>query len=253
MTMIGTFGRTQPAARGCTDPAARGHAQQGLCKIDGYAKRRSCGRAQRRGERHAHHRQRRLSSDARTSSRTRRPTRRCSASRRPAGAAATGAPFNRAIDAAVAGRQRHRHRHRHGAHRRRADLGVPGEIYPQIALKVRDTVKGPAARLHDRRPGQRPARLPHRPVRGLPEPIRATFLDERHDSSRRRAPIGNDNYFFNVSHTHGRAGHLLAAARRRRASGADRAVRDSYDRCIAFPNDLVLPAGSDVTLSNAVP
>ena len=66
-------------------------------------------------------------------------------------------------------------------------------------------------------------------------------------------PIGNDNYFFNVSHTLGErvTCSLLRGADDVLAPTAS--FRDSYERCIAFPNDLVLPPGSDVALSNAAP
>jgi len=64
-------------------------------------------------------------------------------------------------------------------------------------------------------------------------------------------PIGNDNYFFNVSHT---LGERLTCALLRGADdvfnhGSE--MRDSYDRCRAFAADAALPEGFDVTAGEA--
>ena len=39
MTVVGTLGRTQPGDRGCTDPSATSDDAQNLCKLSDYAKR----------------------------------------------------------------------------------------------------------------------------------------------------------------------------------------------------------------------
>jgi hypothetical protein len=61
-------------------------------------------------------------------------------------------------------------------------------------------------------------------------------------------PIGNDNYFFNVSHTFGErltcsllrgAGDTLA--------GDPTKYWSQYPRCAAFANDLALPPDADLT------
>jgi hypothetical protein len=144
---------------------------------------------------------------------------------------------------------------------------VPGEIYPQIALKVRDTVKGirpggfMTAGLADDQLGYIIA-----PFEAYPQPIRSTFVSENAGDQILACaqtaggqcenpvePIGNDNYFFNVSHT---LGERVTCSLLR---GADDVLspaasfRDSYERCVAFANDAVLPPGSDVTLSQPAP
>ena len=62
------------------------------------------------------------------------------------------------------------------------------------------------------------------------------------------APVSNDNYFFNVSHT---LGERVTCALLR---GADDVLhpgqtgfRDSYSRCMLFPNDQARSSGSDLT------
>ncbi|MCW2992018.1 MAG: hypothetical protein JWM73_2612 [Solirubrobacterales bacterium] len=144
----------------------------------------------------------------------------------------------------------------------------PGEMYPQIPLKVRELL--PEAK------GYMTAGLANdqlgyliAPFEAYPEPIKTTFFDSSFangDSIDQCVatqggacdpatftptpdPIGNDNYAFNVSHTIGErvtcsllrgAGELFAV---------DAEAR--YDRCAAFANDQVLPAGSDVTAAEA--
>jgi hypothetical protein len=60
-------------------------------------------------------------------------------------------------------------------------------------------------------------------------------------------PVGNDNYFFNISHTFGErltcdflrgAGDILASDAQKYWS--------TYDRCAAFVNDLVVSPGQDM-------
>ncbi|MFL5845363.1 MAG: hypothetical protein ACJ762_11765 [Solirubrobacteraceae bacterium] len=145
----------------------------------------------------------------------------------------------------------------------------PGEMYPQIPLKVRELL--PEAR------GYMTAGLANdqlgyliAPYEAYPEPIKTTFFDSSFangDSINACVasmgancdpatvtptpdPLGNDNYAFNVSHTIGErvtcsllrgAGELFGVA--------DAASR--YDRCATFANDAALPAGSDVTAAEA--
>src|SRR5439155_18461392 len=64
-------------------------------------------------------------------------------------------------------------------------------------------------------------------------------------------PIGNDNYFFNVSHTLGE--RLTCALLRGAGEVFDRGseLRNTYDRCQAFANDAALPEGADITAGHA--
>jgi len=123
---------------------------------------------------------------------------------------------------------------------------VPGEIYPQIALKVRDTVKGlrgyMTAGLANDQLGYIIA-----PLEAYPDPVRRTFFNDRGDQI---DPIGNDNYAFNVSLTLGErvTCSLLRGADELFGKSGSTAYRDSYDRCAAFANDLVFDHGADVSL-----
>ncbi len=156
---------------------------------------------------------------------------------------------------------------------------VPGEIYPQIALKVRDTVKGiraggfMTAGLSNDQLGYILAPFPE----AYTEPIKATAfgrdpangdqvgclptgqtdfsgkLSEFPNCQQVLDPIGNDNYFFNVSHT---LGERVTCALLRGAGevlGKGLTFRDAYDRCSLFPNDTALAPGSDINPTPATP
>jgi hypothetical protein len=157
---------------------------------------------------------------------------------------------------------------------------MPGEAYPQMPLAVRDRLSNTSG---DQPRGYMTAGLADdqlgyliAPFEAYPDPVQQSMFDrdlvetnfvdgDQIDPSPMQAcagnpsvatcpnpkPIGNDNYFFNVSHTLGE--RVICAALR----GADdlfnrgTAPRDSYKtgRCTPFANDLALPDGSDVTLS----
>jgi hypothetical protein len=150
----------------------------------------------------------------------------------------------------------------------------PGEMYPQIVQKVRGTaeqtqagIKGfMTAGLADDQLGYIIA-----PFEAYPEPMKVSFFDrsflERDKLDQCQAsfgancdpntftptpdPIGNDNYFFNVSHT---LGERLTCTLLRGAGevfGHGTELRDAYDRCVPFANDAALPEGSDVTAGDA--
>ena len=121
----------------------------------------------------------------------------------------------------------------------------PGEMYPQIALKVADTVPARGhmtAGLANDQLGYLIA-----PYESYPEPIRRSFFNYEGDEV---SPIDNDNYFFNVSHTMGErvTCSLLRGAGEVFDKGSE--YRDSYDRCAPFVNDTALEHGSDVGLSD---
>jgi hypothetical protein len=147
----------------------------------------------------------------------------------------------------------------------------PGEMYPQIPLKVRGTAEQETvgirgymtAGLADDQLGYIIA-----PWEAYPQPIKTNFFDSSFANGDVIAacqaspgpmcagnptpkPIGNDNYFFNVSHTMGErlTCSLLRGAGEVFGHGSD--LRNDYDRCQAFANDIALPEGSDVTAGDA--
>jgi hypothetical protein len=150
----------------------------------------------------------------------------------------------------------------------------PGEMYPQIVQKVRGTAEQVQAGIR----GFMTAGLANdqlgyiiEPYEAYPEPIKVSFfersfldrgqLDECVASYGASCdpstvtptpdPIGNDNYFFNPSHT---LGERLTCALLRGAGeafGHGSELRDAYDRCATFPNDAALPEGFDVTAGEA--
>jgi len=267
MTMIGTFGRTQPNRGTPCKGMTEGSSSDSLCKIDAYA-RQVVDRAETAlasatpltgapvvgGSSY-------LIEDPATNA----PILGFS-TLGPNGGAAAGLPFNRSaqppwqtgnVIGTVTGTLRI------------GDVllsSVPGEIYPQIALTVRDTVKGirphgfMTAGLADDQLGYIIA-----PFEAYPGPVQATFISANEGDEIQRcaggpsektcsgivSPIGNDNYFFNVSHTLGE--RVICSLLR----GADDQLRTSYrgaaPRCAAFPNDAALDPGADVTASESIP
>jgi len=270
MTMIGTFGRTQPNRGAPCVGMTEGSSSDGLCKIDAYA-RQVVARAETAlasatpisgtpivgGSSY-------LIEDPSTNA----PILGFS-TLGPTGGAVAGLPFNRSsqppwqtgnVIGTVTGTLRI------------GDVllsSVPGEIYPQIALAVSNTVKGirphgfMTAGLADDQLGYIIA-----PFEAYPAPVRATFVSSNAGDEIQRCasgpsdqtcgnigdivtPIGNDNYFFNVSHTLGE--RVICSLLR----GADDQLKTSYrgaaPRCAAFPNDAALDPGADVTASESIP
>jgi hypothetical protein len=143
----------------------------------------------------------------------------------------------------------------------------PGEMYPQIPLKVRELAPGlrgyMTAGLADDQLGYLIA-----PYEAYPEPIKTSFFDSSFANgdvvgscigapgpmcagNPTPDPIGNDNYFFNVSHT---MGERVTCSLLRGAGalfGRGSAPRDADSRCATFANDAALPEGEDVTASDA--
>jgi hypothetical protein len=130
--------------------------------------------------------------------------------------------------------------------------GGPGEMYPQIVQKLRDTVTkaaeagdADAARITGfMNIGTAGDFLGYiiAPLEAYQEPVKRSMLDGDNMPS----PVDNDNYFFNISHTFGErltcdflrgAGDVLR--------GNAQAYWSTYERCTAFVNDLVLPPGTD--------
>lgn len=122
--------------------------------------------------------------------------------------------------------------------------GGPGEMYPQIFQKVRDTVgrdRGITGFMNIGTAGDFLGYI-IAPLESYPEPAKRSMFDNDNSPS----PISNDNYFFNISHTFGErltcdflrgAGDIL--------TGDAQTYWSTYNRCAAFVTDLVLPAGTD--------
>jgi hypothetical protein len=237
VTVVATVGRTQPGDRGCSDPTATTPDSQNLCKLNDYAGR-VVGRA---AEAVANAKP--LEGDPIVAARSYLIQ---DASSNPLllglvyAGSTIGAPLTRSTSYPwLAGNVL-------GTVTASARIGDvlmsagPGEMYPQIALKVADTV--PAA-------GHMTAGLAGdqlgyliAPFESYPEPIRRSFFNQRGDEV---SPLDNDNYFFNVSHTMG--DRVTCSLLRGASEVFDRGVqyRDRYDRCPLFTNDALTEHGAD--------
>jgi hypothetical protein len=242
MTVMATLGRTQPADRGCPSPPEGDEAAASLCTLDAYATR-VVDRAQQ-----AVANAEPIQGDPLVAARSYLvvdPTSNALLLGMLYGGSAAGIPINRAmtppwLTGNVLGTIT--------ATARIGDVLMssgPGEMYPQIALKVADTVPARGhmtAGLANDQLGYLIA-----PYESYPEPIRRSFFNYEGDEV---SPIDNDNYFFNVSHTMGErvTCSLLRGAGEVFDKGSE--YRDSYDRCAPFANDTALEHGSDVGLSD---
>jgi hypothetical protein len=136
--------------------------------------------------------------------------------------------------------------------------GGPGEMYAQIVQKVRDvvTADNPDGIKGFMNIGTAGDFLGYiiAPLEAYPEPAYSSVAN--HDTDCNGVPdpvgegcpdpIGNDNYFFNISHTFGErltcdllrgAGDVLL--------GDSQHYWSQYDRCPLFASDMALPAGED--------
>jgi len=150
---------------------------------------------------------------------------------------------------------------------------IPGEAYPQIALKVASLVTGIRNGGHDQ-DGFMTAGLSNdqlgyliAPFSAYPQPMfRAMFTQQLNadviqacvqspnppsfGNCPQPEPVSNDNYLFNVSHT---IGQRVTCSLLR---GADDALHPgrhtfwlAYHRCAAFVNDALLGPGADLRIS----
>jgi hypothetical protein len=241
VTVVGTLGRTQPADRGCPTPGLAGDAAS-LCALDEYAGRvvdragQALGVAQR------------LMGAAQVDARSYLVTD-PSSNAFLLGVLVAGDPIGLPVNRAetppwLTGNVL-------GTTTQTARIGdillsaAPGEMYPQIVLKVRELAGGLRGYMTAGLAGDQLGYL-IAPYEAYPEPIRRTAFNERGDEV---SPIDNDNYAFNVSHT---MGERVTCALLRGAGdvfGQGDAWRSAYDRCATFANDAVLPPGSDVSSS----
>ncbi|TMK64650.1 MAG: hypothetical protein E6G53_07950 [Actinobacteria bacterium] len=125
---------------------------------------------------------------------------------------------------------------------------VPGEIYPQIALKVADSLTGPVRKHGFMTAGLANDQLGYiiYPYEAYPEPIMATFVS-RGDQLPTPDPIGNDNYAFNVSHTLGARVTCSLLRGAGEAFGSGLKYRSADPECVQFPNDTLYSEGMDVS------
>ena len=135
--------------------------------------------------------------------------------------------------------------------------GGPGEMYPQIVQKVRDvvTADNPDGIKGFMNIGTAGDFLGYiiAPLEDYPCPATASVVSggcsqtSSPDPTKLSPdPVGNDNYFFNISHTFGErltcdflrgAGDVLL--------GDSAHYWSQYERCALFANDMELPAGQD--------
>ena len=240
MTVMATLGRTQPADRGCPDGTLTDDARE-LCTLDEYASRV----VDRAAEAVANAEE--IKGDPIVTARSYLVNDVSSSAlllgMLYAGDAA-GIPINRSMTPPwLAGNVL-------GTITASARIGDvllssgPGEMYPQIALKVADTVPARGhmtAGLANDQLGYLIA-----PYEAYPEPVRRSFFNQAGDEV---SPIDNDNYFFNVSHTMGERVTCSLLRGAGEVFDAGSTYRDGYDRCATFPNDAALEHGSDVALS----
>jgi hypothetical protein len=236
VTVVGTLGRTQPADRSCSDPTATDQDSQNLCKLHDYAARVVDRAAQ------AVANARPIDGNPVVAARSylvEDPSSNAAILGLEYAGGLIGVPLNRALTPPwltgdVLGTVT--------ATARIGDVLLssgPGEMYPQIPLKVAATVPARGymtAGLANDQLGYLIA-----PFEAYPEPIRATFLDRGDQVS----PIDNDNYFFNVSHTMGERVTCSLLRGAGETAGLGLAYWNQYERCPLFVDDAVIPDGTD--------
>src|SRR3954470_18410667 len=229
-TVVGTLGRTQPADRGCRDASITAQNAKDICSLDDYAARVVDRAAD------AVAAAKRLDGRPDVAARTFTIT---DPSSNPLllgmlyGGAAAGMPVNRALTPPwMAGNVI-------GTVTTSARIGDvllsagPGEMYPQIPLKVRDLMPGLRGYMTAGLAGDQLGYL-IAPFEAYPEPVRRSFFNQRGDEV---SPIDNDNYFFTVSHTMGERVTCSLLRGAGAVFGRGSAPRDAYDRCALFAND----------------
>src|SRR3954466_7780912 len=255
MTVVGTLGRTQPNRPGCGDPTSTGDAKS-LCELDAYSTR-VVDRAKMAVDNATP-----ITGDPVVAARTyliQDPA--TNALLLGAGAVGdpAGVPLNRSllppwltgnVIGTITGSLRV------------GDVllsAVPGEIYPQIALKVRDVVGAD----HGAR-GFMTAGLANDQLgyiifpfpTAYPQPVCSTLLancDFDQVGPPQPEPLSNDNYFFNVSHTMGERVTCSLLRGAGEVLGKGMLYRDAYPQCAAMANDLAFGHGADTGRADALP
>jgi hypothetical protein len=135
--------------------------------------------------------------------------------------------------------------------------GIPGEAYPQILQRVREGMPGKQGYFSIGTAGDFLGYIIY-PFSAYPEPIRHSILDGSpppNNSSCGPAgcpdPIGNDNFFFNLSETFGQR-LVCAELRGAKASFPETAVdvNTIEPACASFTPDGALPAGWETQFSS---
>jgi Neutral/alkaline non-lysosomal ceramidase, N-terminal len=237
VTVVGTLGRTQPADRSCADPAAVGEDAQNLCKIHDYGARVVDRAAQALANAQP------IQGNPVVAARSylvEDPATNALILGLEYAGGTFGVPLNRAmtppwLTGNVLGTVT--------ATARIGDVLLsagPGEMYPQIALKVAELV-GARGHMTAGLAGDQLGYL-IAPYEAYPEPIRRSFFNQRGDEV---SPIDNDNYFFNVSPTIGDRVTCSLLRGAGETAGLGLAYWGGYDRCAPFVDDTLLPHGSD--------
>jgi hypothetical protein len=236
VTVVGTLGRTQPGDRGCTDPSATTEDAQNLCKLHDYAARV----VDRAAEAAASAHEISGASVAVRSYLVQDPSSNALILGMEYGGEPAGIPLMRAMTPPwLTGDVL-------GTVTQSARIGDvlmsagPGEMYPQIALKVAGTVPARGymtAGLAGDQLGYLIA-----PFEAYPEPIRRSFFNYEGDEV---SPIDNDNYFFNVSHTMGERVTCSLLRGAGEVFGHGMEYWSQYERCPLFLNDAFTAAGAD--------
>src|SRR3954447_15304808 len=254
MTVVGTLGRTQPNRPGCGDPTRTGDAKS-LCELDAYSTR-VAERAKMAIDNATP-----ITGDPVVAARTyliQDPA--TNALLLGAGAVGDplGVPLNRSllppwltgnVIGTVTGSLRV------------GDIllsSVPGEIYPQIALKVRDVVtdtdKGARGFMTAGLANDQLGYIIFPFPTAYPQPVCSTVLancEQDQAGPPQPEPLSNDNYFFNVSHTMGERVVCSLLRGAGEVLGKGMAYRDAYPQCAAMANDLAFGHGADTGRSDA--
>src|SRR4051794_37146821 len=237
LTVVGTLGRTQPADRGCHDPAITAADAKNVCMLDDYASRVVTRAADAAAA------AKRIDGKPDVAAKTFTIS---DPSSNPLllgmlyGGAAAGMPVNRALTPPwMTGNVI-------GTVTTSARIGDvllsagPGEMYPQIPLKVRELMPGLRGYMTAGLAGDQLGYL-IAPFEAYPEPIRRSFFNQRGDEV---SPIDNDNYFFNVSHTMGE--RVTCSLLRGAGDVMGQDYRSQDGDCAPFVNDTLQPDGADV-------
>lgn len=132
--------------------------------------------------------------------------------------------------------------------------GGPGELYPQIPLAVRAATPDLKGHFVFGLAGDMLGYIMAPFPEAYPEPMFSSMLsgDSSDPSTWGVEPIGNDNYFFNVSHTLGERVICSLLRGAGEVTGAGLGLWTTRPQCAAFASDLGLPPGAD-TLAPATP
>jgi hypothetical protein len=138
--------------------------------------------------------------------------------------------------------------------------GIPGEAYPQILQRAREGLPGKQGYFSIGTAGDFLGYIIY-PFEAYPEPIRHSILDGApppNDSTCSGVPspvgcpdpIGNDNFFFNLSQTFGQ--RLVCAELRAEAANFKTTIQPTFEpQCAAFTQDGAIPAGWETQFSSS--